>query len=720
MISARRILLGASIAALAFAPFAACAPAAPSPPLTPAPASAITPQATEAEAARDASSPLVHVQILAINDFHGNLEPPAGSNGVVLASPSDPIASLPGTRVLDAGIALVPAGGAAYLAARIAKLRAENPDTIVVSAGDLTGASPLLSNLFVDEPSVLVMNALGLDYEGVGNHDFDRGLAELRRLAHGGCSLGDCDSGARFDGAAFGYLAANVTDTTTQRTAFAPYAIRDVAGGRARIAFIGETLRSTPNIATARAMKGLAFEDEAAAANALVPELKAAGVSAIVLILHQGAMQSPDGTYDSCVGLSGDLLPILDRLDPAITVVASGHTHQAYDCTIGGRLVTSAMSYGRLVTKIDLTIDPARKVVVEQHAQNVAVTRDVAPDAKVAQIVGDYAARSAALTGRVVGWVKGDFTGNAKAAGSGSCETPLGDLIADAQRAATNADIAMINPGGIRADLVVKHAGRPDGAISFAEAFEVQPFGNDLVTMTLTGAQLQSLLEAQFGSRSEPRILQVSDGVTYRYAFDRTTNTGKVSALALHGKPVEPGKRYRVTVNSFLAGGGDTFKVLKEGTERQGGVPDIDAFVGYLGKVSSSARPLAPPRTLKRISGDGCKWFVRSTTTARASGSIHRLVPVKPRWPNVRGEARVPALEPSGLLPSNPARSVPPGRGATSQESVERSPRTASTPGGGSIASRTAQPNASTAEAVPNIPACPEPPSPVSAQAFSS
>jgi 5'-nucleotidase len=607
VISARRILVGASIAALALAPFAACAPAEPSPPMAPPPPAPTASPATAETAAQDASSPLLHVQILAINDFHGNLEPPAGSNGVVVASASDPIATLPGARVSDAGVAFVPAGGAAYLAAHIARLRAENPDTIVVSAGDLTGASPLLSNLFADEPSIVVMNALGLDYEAVGNHDFDRGLGELTRLAHGGCSLGDCDSGARFDGAAFSYLAANVTDTTTQKTAFAPYAIRDVAGGRARIAFIGETLKATPSIATARAVKGLAFEDEAVAANALVPELKAAGVSAIVLVLHQGAMQSPAGTYDSCIGLSGDLLPVLDRLDPAITIVASGHTHQAYDCTIGGRLVTSAMSYGRLVTKIDLTIDPARKVVVDQHAQNVPVTRDVAPDARVAQIVGDYAARSAALTGRVVGWVKGDFTGNAKAAGSASCETPLGDLIADAQRAATNADIALMNPGGIRADLVVKHAGRPDGAITFAEVFEVQPFGNDLVTMTLTGAQLQGLFEAQFGSRSEPRILQVSDGFTYRYAFDRATNTAKVSALALHGKPLAPTKRYRVTVNSFLAGGGDTFRVLKEGTDRQSGGPDIDALVAYLGKVSSPGKPLAPSRTVTRITGDGCK-----------------------------------------------------------------------------------------------------------------
>jgi 5'-nucleotidase len=297
---------------------------------------------------------------------------------------------------------------------------------------------------------------------------------------------------------------------------------------------------------------------------------------------------------------------VLHKLDPAIQVVVSGHTHQAYDCVIGGRLVTSAMSYGRLVTKIDLAIDPVTNKVVEQHAQNVAVTRDVPPDPSVAHVVDDYAAKSAALTGRVVGWVKSDFTGNVKAAGSASCETPLGDLIADAQREATKSDLALMNPGGIRADLVVKHAGRADSAITFADAFEVQPFGNELVTMTLTGAQLKTLFEAQFGSRSEPRILQVSNGFTYRYAYDRAANKGTVDAMKLHGAPIDPAKHYRVTVNSFLAGGGDAFKVLKDGTDRQSGGPDVDALVAYLGKSSSQKKPLTP-HPLTRIAGDGCK-----------------------------------------------------------------------------------------------------------------
>jgi 5'-nucleotidase len=328
----------------------------------------------------EAAVPLVHVQILAINDFHGHLQPPTGSNGVVLVAPADPLASSPGARATDAGVSLVPAGGAAYLTTHGARLRAENPrGTVVISAGDLTGASPLLSNAFLDEPSVLVMNRLGLDLEAVGNHDFDRGLPELMRLQRPGCSLGDCDAGS-FVGASFTYLAANVIDDSTGRSVLPPYAIRELGG--ARVAIIGETLTQTPSVTKVGAVTGLSFADEAATANALVPELQKQGVSAIVLALHQGGTQSIGGPYDGCQGFSGDILPILDKLSHDIDVVVSGHTHQAYDCVLQGRLVTSAASYGRLVTKIDLTIDPSAHRVVEKHARNVPVTRDVPPDAE--------------------------------------------------------------------------------------------------------------------------------------------------------------------------------------------------------------------------------------------------------------------------------------------------------------------------------------------------
>jgi 5'-nucleotidase len=551
----------------------------------------------------EAAVPFVHVQILAINDFHGHLQPPAGSNGVVLVAPADPLASSPDARPTDAGVSLLPAGGAAYLTAHVARLRAENPATIVISAGDLTGASPLLSNLFQDEPSVLVMNRLGLDLEAVGNHDFDRGLAELMRLQKPGCSLGDCDAGS-FAGASFEYLAANVIDDSTGRTILPPYAIRDLGG--ARIAFIGETLAQTPSVTKAGAVKGLTFADEAATANALVPELQKQGVSAIVLVIHQGGMQSLGAPYDGCQGFSGDIVHILDKLSPAIEVVLSGHTHQAYDCVLAGRLVTSAASYGRLLTKIDLTIDPSAHRVVEKHARNVPITRDVAPDAEVARIVQSYADRAASITGRVVGYVKKTLIGNTRAARNPSCETPLGDVIADAMRTATGADIAFMNPGGIRADMLARHEGRPDFAVTYEDAFEVQPFGSSLITMTLRGAQILALLEGQFGSRQEPRILQVSRGFSYHYAFDRAHGRAVVSEVRLNGRPIDPAKAFRVTVPSFLATGGDNFVVLETGEDRKQGPIDVEALASYLGKVSSAAAPLdAPPG--RRIDGDGCK-----------------------------------------------------------------------------------------------------------------
>jgi 5'-nucleotidase len=383
-----------------------------------------------------------------------------------------------------------------------------------------------------------------------------------------------------------------------------PYAIRDLGG--ARIAFIGETLAQTPTVTKMGAVKGLSFADEAATANALVPELQKQGVSAIVLALHQGGMQSPGGPYDGCQGFSGDLVAILDKLSRDIEVVVSGHTHEAYDCVLQGRLVTSAASYGRLLTKIDLTIDPSAHRVVEKHARNVPITHDLPPDAEVARIVQAYEDKARTITGRVVGYVKKNLTGSSRAARIPSCETPLGDLIADAMRAATGAEIAFMNPGGIRADLIATHAGRTDFAVTYGDASDVQPFGDPLITMTLRGAQILALLEGQFGSRQEPRILQVSTGFSYLYAYDRAHERAVVSELRLNGRPIDLAKAYRVTVPAFLASGGDSFAVLKIGEDRKEGPIDVDALAWYLGKVSSPATPLdAPPG--RRIDGDGCK-----------------------------------------------------------------------------------------------------------------
>jgi 5'-nucleotidase len=540
--------------------------------------------------------PPVHVQVLALNDFHGNLEPPHGHDGTVHAGPG-----------VD-----IPAGGAAYLVAHVQRLRATNPNTVVVSAGDLTGASPLVSNLFDDEPTVLVMNRLGLDLEGVGNHDFDRGLPELLRLQHGGpqspvVGLPVTSSERPFPGATYQYLAANVLGPDG-KPVFAPYAIKEFGG--VKVAFIGMTLEATPTVTTKKAILGLTFANEAATANALLPELRKQGVATTVLLIHQGGFQEPGGTYDSCEGLTGDIEPVLAALDPAFRVVVTAHTHQAYDCTIGDRHVTSAGSYGRLVTVIDLAIDPAKGELVDVHARNVPVTRDIEPDAEVVKLVRDYEAKARPITERIVGYQDGPFTRDPRAAHSASCETPLGDLIADGQLAATRgagAVIALMNPGGVRTDLAPAAGTTGPQPIRYDAAFEIQPFGNRLVTLTITGGQLHDILLKQFG-RDRPRVLSVSQGFTYRYAYDPATKgiTLDATSMRLHGQVIDPHRRYRVTVNSFLADGGDGFSALHDAKDRVDGVLDVEAFVTHLGKSSAHA-PLVPPKALTRVVGNGCQ-----------------------------------------------------------------------------------------------------------------
>lgn len=577
------------------------------------------------DAASALKSPPVRVQILAINDFHGNLEPPGGGSGLVAAPHDDPAAGASwdaGSPELDAATVQIAAGGAAYLATHVRRLRAENPNTVLVSVGDLTGASPLLSNLFKDEPTILVMNRIGLNLEAVGNHDFDRGVVELRRLALGGCSLGDCDSGGgNFPGASFQYLAANVRSTREGETIFAPYALREVSG--VRIAFIGVTLEATPTVTVESAVRGLAFENEAKTVNALLPELAQQRVDDVVVLIHQGAHQR-GGTYDSCEGLSGDLMPFLGALSPEVKVVVSAHTHQAYDCVLQGRLVTSAGSYGRLITRIELTFDPDVRRVIERRAKNVVVTRDVPPDPEVERIVEEYKARALPVTSRVVGYVRGNFAKGDLAAeplpGTRRiCETQAGELIADAQLAATRApndggaQIAFMNPGGIRTDLFSRSGAAGSYALLYADAFEVQPFGNRLVTMTLRGSQIRELLDTQF---RVGRLLQVSNGFSYRILPERArppSSAGPQSlgvepgSIVVGREPLAPDKTYRVTVNSFLAGGGDRFEVLREGTDRVEGPVDVDALTAYLGKMSLPGKPLEPPKELMRIRGDACK-----------------------------------------------------------------------------------------------------------------
>ena len=541
------------------------------------------------------------ISLLALNDFHGNIMPPAAP---VLA----PDAANPaGTRVS--------AGGAAYLSTLVRGLKQQNPArTLLVAAGDMVGASQLSSGLFHDEPTVDVLNHMGLDVASVGNHEFDRGSAELLRLQNGGCfppapdgSSGvvgrdTCMNQGQFAGAKFPYLAANVRVQATGKTLFAPYDIRTVDG--VKIGFIGLTLRDTPSMVVPSGVAGLAFEDEAATINALVPVLQSQGVTVIVVLIHQGGQTTARTVQDkSCPGLSGEIVPLADRLNPAVDVVVSGHTHQEYVCTRpSGLLITQSGYYGRLLTKIDLLVDRTTGKVLAKDANNLVVVNDqgvrdpqgmllalpaqlvaLAPDPEVGALVRRYGDLSASISDAVIGRIAAPLTRQTNAAG----ESALGAVIADAYLVGASrtedgsrpAQIAFTNPGGIRSDLASTLS------VSFGQLFNVLPFNNTLVSMDLTGQQIVRLLEQQW-ERASGRgvVMSVSQG--FGYTWDASAPPGAVGgegrrvlpgSVTINGESILAGQYYRVVTNNFLADGGDGFTVFQQGKNRQTG--EIDSAV---------------------------------------------------------------------------------------------------------------------------------------------
>ena len=526
----------------------------------------------------------VQVQLLGLNDFHGQLEaldPALTSSGRITPAP---------------GVADVPAGGAAYLAEHIRRLEQGQRNSLVVSAGDLIGASPLLSALFHDEPTIEAMNKIGLDLNAVGNHEFDEGTTELKRMAEGGCLRDEPEESCvlhRFRGAKFGFLAANVVREDTGRPLFAPYAVRRFDG--VKVGFIGMTLEGTPDIVSAAGIAGYDFLDEADTANRYAQVLRRKhGVRAIVVLLHEGGTPTPFAGINSC-NVSGPIVDIVNRTSDAVDLFVTGHTHQPYVCNIDGRPVTSASSLGRLVTDIDLTLDRRTKDVEQVKANNVIVTRDVEADAGINALIAGYQAVAAPLAARVIGQLSGPIARTADTSG----ESTAGNLIADAQLAASPGSVAaFMNPGGIRADI-------DGGAVTYGESFAMQPFGNNLVAMDLTGAQLRLLLKQQWCGQTSARILQVA-GVSYTWdqsvatsitgaAVDCATAADPVSDLRIAGAPVVDTQVYRVTVNSFLADGGDRFLVLREGANRAGSLVDTDALEQYF-----ATGPKDPP-ALTRI-----------------------------------------------------------------------------------------------------------------------
>lgn len=524
----------------------------------------------------------VELRILAINDFHGNLRPPPG--GIRINDPEDK------TRKVT-----VAAGGAEYMATLVKQLREGHGNTIFVAAGDLIGASPFLSAMFHDEPSVEALSMMGLAITSVGNHEFDEGKTELLRMQNGGCHPVDgCQGPHPFLGAKFHYLAASTVETATGKSVLPPYEIREFGG--IPVAFIGLTLKGTAGIVSPTGIAGLEFRDEAETVNALVPQLKARGVEAIVVLIHEGG--EPVGDYNECPGISGPIVEIVKKFDRAVDVVVSGHTHRAYVCQIDGRLVTSGDKYGTLVTAIDLKLDPASRDVISAKADNVIVANaSLARDPEQTALIEAYDRLSAPIANRPAGSVTQTLSRVPNEAG----ESPLGDIIADAQLAATrdakdgSAVIALTNPGGIRTDIVPKE----NGAITFGDVFASQPFRNRLVTMTLTGSQLKELLEQQWLDPKRPRVLQVSKG--FSYTWDSSKPLGErvmADKMILNGRPVEPASGYRVTLNDYLAAGGDGFTVAKQGTAAQYGGYDADALFAFF-KAHGPIGPLPPTRILR-------------------------------------------------------------------------------------------------------------------------
>ncbi|MEV6672097.1 bifunctional metallophosphatase/5'-nucleotidase [Streptomyces sp. NPDC051162] len=548
----------------------------------------------------------VDVQLLSFNDFHGNLEPPQGSSGTVTELQQD------GTKKA------VPAGGVEYLANSLRTARKGHPYSVTAAAGDLIGASPLMSGLFHDEPSIEAMNKLGLDVTSVGNHEFDEGRAELTRMQKGGCHPTDgCfEKGKKFRGADFPYLAANVTDEKTGKPILKPYTVWKHNG--VKIGFIGVTLKGTPDVVTAEGVKGLKFGDEVETINKYAAELDRQGVKSIVALIHEGGLPASGAYNFDCdtpgagAGISGPIVDIAKKITPKVDALVTGHTHAAYTCTIpdpsgAPRTVTSAASFGRLYTDTTLTYDRRTKDIVRTpvkhpRAANHVVTRDQPKAPDMTALVDRWRKLAAPVANKPVGYISADINGR----GAEGYEKPLGDVIADAQLEALapadkgGAQIAFMNPGGIRSDLAYKASGAEgDGVVTYGESFTVQPFTNMMATSDLTGAQLVSLLQQQVSgvNEAQPIILQISRGLTY--TLDLTKKGAArvdASSVKLNGTAIDPAKTYRVAANAFLAGGGDGFPAFKESKNPRIGASDLDVFNAYLTAHSSKTNPLSPPK----------------------------------------------------------------------------------------------------------------------------
>lgn len=545
------------------------------------------------------------VQILSFNDYHGHVEP--GTPGTIDGSRDDE----------------AKAGGAEYLSAKLTELRTASTaaNSYTVAAGDLIGGSPFFSGLFHDEPSVETLNAMGLDFSGVGNHEFDEGTTELLRMQNGGCHpvdgcyLPDYDPVApgnqEYSGAMFKWLAANVTEDLPDGTddfenTIADWAIETTTGGK-KIAFIGMTLQGTDELVAPAGIVGFTFEDEIAAADQAVADIQAFDptVEAMVLMLHEGGIPNPFA-IEGCVGVSGPIVTIAQGLNAEIDAVVTGHTHQPYTCSFNDpddnpRPVVSAWSFGRVVTEMVIELDATTGEVDRDTftvTNHPVLQTDLTPDPVQTAILAKWAPLAVAVGNSPVGKISETVTRGGDPTGSDrGVESAAGNLVADAQLAATSAaplsaQIALMNPGGLRSDLTFEQsdANEGDGVVTYGEAFTFQPFNNTMFVLEMTGEQIISVLKEQCqpGDSSRPVLhLGVSEGLTYDLAITTqgsVCTAVEVTNVQLNGADLDPAAKYQVAVNNFLADGGDNFDTFEDVAQqdRKPGPQDIDALNDYL------------------------------------------------------------------------------------------------------------------------------------------
>lgn len=534
--------------------------------------------------AQSKSSP-VELNLVSINDFHGNLEASAYKLAPEGSASTDTIK----------------AGGIDILGGALAAFRKEDKDLLFVGAGDMVGASPALSSMWADEPSIVAMNRMGLVASALGNHEFDQGSKELLRQQHGGCDSPRpskaCQIAKSFEGAGFTYLATNVIDQASGKNLVPGWRIVDVKG--VKVGLIGAVLQDVPSVAVASAIKGLSFLDEADSINKVLPAMRAQGAQVFVVLIHEGGHTGEPFDKVNCDGLEGPIVGIVKRLDPAIRLVLTGHSHKGYLCKVDGRVVTQADAMGHLLSRIKMTVDPVSGKVEDIQVRNVVMAPGAfAPDPQLAAYLQDVRARSQAALAKPVAHIQGAVARKENDDG----ESALGGMIADAALAATRsqgAQVGFMNPGGIRKDLEVGEG----GVVSFGQAQAVLPFGNTLVVLDLRGAQLRDLLEQQWKREGRGYMLQVSGNLSYQW--DSTRPPGQrvlPGSIKVDGKPLEDGKTYRVVANNFLADGGDNFPALAAGTNRvDTGTRDLDALIAHLKQGAGAASLAAPQPRIKKL-----------------------------------------------------------------------------------------------------------------------